>query len=171
VHGVTAQVFLSLSSRLPCVHAILAQRRGADPTDRARGDRRFASVAVAALLIQIVFGAIQRHLALGLMLHIVAAIAVASLTISGGAPCGSVGNSYPAAAASEARGPHGGARDVDPAGAWFLRVDRSRDGDGRSLALEWKVFATTLHQGMGAVLLASTVSSDSLLSRWLTPKA
>ena len=85
VHGVTAQVFLSLLVAI----AVVCTRtwrggRAPVPSPRARADRRIASVAVAALLIQIVFGAIQRHLALGLMLHVVAAFVVASLTVAAG---------------------------------------------------------------------------------------
>jgi len=52
---------------------------------RAGTDRRVASVAVVALIVQIVLGAVQRHLSLGLMMHIVMAFVAAGLTIAVGA--------------------------------------------------------------------------------------
>ncbi len=86
VHGVTAQVFLSLLVAIAVVSTkTWRSDRAPLPSRRAGADRRIATIAVAALLVQIVFGAIQRHLAAGLMLHIVFALVVAAITIAAGA--------------------------------------------------------------------------------------
>jgi len=167
VHGVTAQVFLSLLVAIAVVCAASWRSdRAPLPSASARTDRRVASFAVAALLIQIVFGAIQRHLALGLMLHVVAAFAVAALTIAAGVRAW---GSYP----SQPQLRRAGLIVVHATGtqlalgfcAWIARGAWTNG----SLSLEWKVVVTTLHQGTGAVLLAATVTLRLLLTRWLTP--
>ena len=167
VHGVTAQVFLSLLVALAVVSTrSWRSARGGLPSRRALADRRMVSIAVAALLVQIVFGALQRHLAFGLMLHIVAAIAVASLTISAGMR---VWGFYSEQAALKRAGLvviH--ATGTQVALGFCAWIVRGLANNG-SLSVEWKVVVTTLHQGMGAVLLAATVTLRLLLSRWLDP--
>jgi cytochrome c oxidase assembly protein subunit 15 len=167
VHGVTAQVFLSL---LVAIAVVLTKTWRSDRAPVAgrssRADRRIASIAVAALLMQIVFGAIQRHLAAGLMLHIVSAFVVAALTIAAGVRAWGF---YP----NEAILRRAGLTVIHATGtqlalgfcAWIARGAAASG----ALSLEWKVVVTTLHQGTGAVLLAAAVTLRLWLTRLLTP--
>jgi len=168
VHGVTAQIFLSLLVAI----AVLCTRtwrsdRPPLPSRSARTDRGVASIAIAALLLQIVFGAIQRHLAAGLMLHVVSAFIVAGLTVAAGARAWGF---YP----NEPHLKRAGLTVIHATGtqlvlgflAWIARGAVSSG----SLSLEWKVVVTTLHQGTGAVLLASMVTLRLWMTRLLTPE-
>lgn len=166
VHGVTAQVFLSLLVAIAVVSTkTWRSDRAPLPSRRAGADRRIATIAVAALLVQIVFGAIQRHLAAGLMLHIVFALVVAAITIAAGARAWGF---YP----NEAVLKRAGLTVIHATGtqlvlgfcAWMARGAAASG----SLSLEWKVFVTTLHQGTGAVLLAAAVTLRLWLTRLLT---
>ena len=165
VHGVTAQVFLSL---LVAIAVVCTKTWRSDrppvPSSRGGADRRIASVAVAALLIQIVFGAIQRHLAIGLMLHIVSAFVVAALAIAAGARAWGFYPNEPALRRAGLTVIHAtGTQLLLGFCAWIARGAATSG----SLSLEWKVFVTTLHQGTGAVLLASAVTLRLWLSRLL----
>ena len=167
-HGVTAQVFLSLLVAIAVVETkTWRSDRPALPSRSAGADRRIATVAVAALVLQIVFGAIQRHLAAGLMLHIVFAFVVAGLTIAAGTRAWGF---YP----NEPVLRRAGLTVIQATGtqlvfgfcAW---VARGAAASG-SLSLEWKVVLTTLHQGTGALLLATAVTLRLWLSRSLTDR-
>jgi heme A synthase len=169
VHGVTAQVFLSLlvAIAVVCTRTWMSDRPPL-PSRKARTDRSVATFAVAALIVQIVFGAIQRHLAIGLMLHIVSAFLVAALTISAGLRAW---GSYPGEPVLRRAGiavTH--ATGTQLALGFCAWITREMAAHG-SLAPEWKVVVTTMHQGVGAVLLAATVSLRLWLSRLLTPEA
>jgi cytochrome c oxidase assembly protein subunit 15 len=167
VHGVTAQVFLSL---LVAIAVVLTKTWRSDraplTSPRAAADRRIATIAVAALLIQIVSGAIQRHLTAGLMLHIVSAFVVAALTIAAGVRAWGF---YP----NEPLLKRAGLTVIHATGtqlalgfcAWIARGAATSG----ALSLEWKVVVTTLHQGTGAVLLAATVTLRLWLTRLLAP--
>jgi len=166
VHGVTAQVFLSLLVAIAVVCTkTWRSNRAPLASRRAGADRRIATIAVAALMIQIVFGAIQRHLAAGLMLHIVFALAVAGLTIAAGSRAWGF---YP----NESSLRRAGLMVIHATWtqlalgfcAWIARGAATTG----SLSLEWKVVVTTLHQGTGAVLLASAVTLRLWLTRLLT---
>jgi len=167
IHGVTAQVFFSLLVAIAVVRSkTWRSDRPPLPSPRAATDRRVASIAVAALLVQIVFGAIQRHLAVWLMLHIVSAFVVAALSIAAGVRAWGF---YP----NEPQLRRAGLTVIHATGtqlalgfcAWIARGAATSG----ALSLEWKVVVTTLHQGTGAVLLASAVTLRLWLSRLLTP--
>ncbi len=167
VHGVTAQVFLSL---LVAIAVVVTRTWRSDraplTSTRTESDRWIAGVAVAALLLQIVFGAIQRHLAAGLMLHIVSAFVVSALTIAAGARAWGF---YP----SEANLKRAGLTVIHLTAAQLALgfcawIARGAATSG-SLSSEWKVVLTTMHQGTGALLLASTVTLRLWLARLLTP--
>ncbi len=166
VHGVTAQVFLSL---LVAIAVVCTRTWRSDlapvPSRTAGADRRIATIAMAALLIQIIFGAIQRHLAVGLMLHIVFAFVVAGLTIAAGARAWGF---YPNASVLR----RAGLAVIHLTGvqltlgfcAWIARGAATSG----SLSLEWTIVVTTLHQGTGAALLAAAVTLRLWLTRSLT---
>ena len=156
VHGVTAQIFFSLMVAL----AVVASRtwRSDRPrvgADRAPADKRAATWAIAALLIQVTIGAIQRHLGALLMLHIVMAFAAGGLAVAAG---------------TRAWGIYQGERTIQRAGLFVIYATGAQLALGFSawvvrgafehgaMSLAWKVVFTTLHQGMGAVLLASAVA-------------
>ena len=162
VHGVTAQVFLSLLVAIAVVCTKTWRSDRAPLASRSAGaDRRIATIAVAALLIQIVFGAIQRHLAAGLMLHIVFALVVAGLTVAAGARAWGFYPNEPALRRAGLTVIH--ATGTQLALGFCAWIARGAATTG-SLSLEWKVVVTTLHQGTGAVLLAAAVT----LRLWLT---
>lgn len=165
VHGVTAQVFLSL------LVAIAVVRTETWRGDRARrasasaaGEWRLTTIAVAALVVQIALGAIQRHLALGLMLHIVSALVVAALTIASGVRAWGLHPEEPILKASGLTVIFVTAAQLALGfSAWVAKGAWTSGG----LSPEWTVFVTTLHQGTGALLLASTVTLRLWLSRLL----
>ncbi|HZN54596.1 MAG TPA: COX15/CtaA family protein, partial [Candidatus Polarisedimenticolaceae bacterium] len=161
VHGVTAQVFFSLLVALAvlCSRGWRDSREGFDPAATA-ADRRWTGLAIGALLVQIVLGALQRHLAIVLMLHIGFAFVAGWLAISAGV---------------RAWGRHEGDRRIGRAGLTVVYVTgaqlalgfgawiaRSAAASG-ALSPEWKIVLTTAHQGTGALLLASAVR----LRAWL----
>jgi cytochrome c oxidase assembly protein subunit 15 len=161
-HGVTAQVFLSLLVAIAVVSGTTWRSdRAPHPSPRARADRRIASIAVGALLVQIVLGAIQRHLAMGLMLHIVSAFVVAALTIAAGARAWGFYPQEPILKRAGLAVVHATATQL--ALGFCAWIARGAWTSG-ALSVEWKVVVTTLHQGTGALLLAATVT----LRLWLT---
>ena len=167
VHGVTAQVFLSLLVAIAVVSTRTWRNdRAPFPSSRARADRRIASIAVAALLVQIVFGAIQRHLAIGLMLHIVSAFVVGAATISAGVRAWGFYPNDPVLRRAGLLVVHLTA--IQLALGFCAWIARGAWTSG-SLSPEWKVVVTTVHQGTGAVLLAATVTLRLWLSRRLLP--
>ena len=166
-HGVTAQVFFSLLVAIAVVGGRdFRSDRAPRPSPRAGTDRAVCTVAVVALVVQIVFGAIQRHLALGLMLHVVSAFVVAALSIAAGARAWGFHAEEPILRRAGLTVIHATATQlVLGFCAW---VARGAFASG-SLSLAWKVALTTLHQGTGALLLAAAVTLRLWLSRILTP--
>jgi cytochrome c oxidase assembly protein subunit 15 len=165
VHGVTAQIFFSLLVALAVVTSpAWRSDTSGTTTRRAAGERRLASIALLAVILQIVFGAIQRHLAIGLMLHIASAFVVAILLVASGI---------------RAWGFYQEDRTLRRAGltvvvmtvvqfalgfsAWIVRGA----WENGAVSEAWKVAATTLHQGTGAIVLASIVALRLWLSRRL----
>ena len=81
VHGVLAQIFLGTLVAL----AVFTTRRWSQPAEHSEHASRTLPVfLVGVLMIQLVLGAIQRHLAAGLMIHIVMAMFVAVIAIATG---------------------------------------------------------------------------------------
>jgi cytochrome c oxidase assembly protein subunit 15 len=166
-HGVTAQVFLSLLVAIAVVSGRAWRGDSAPtPSPRARADRRIASIAVAALLVQIVLGAIQRHLAMGLMLHIVSAFVVAGLTIAAGVRAWGFYPNDPILKRAGLTVVHATATQL--ALGFCAWIARGAWTSG-SLSEGWKVVVTTLHQGTGALLLAAAVTLRLWLTRRLAP--
>ena len=154
VHGVTAQVFFALLVSIAVVCSV-AWRRGTSRGTRAHGDETLATVAVVALLIQIVFGAIQRHLALGLMLHVVSAFVVAGLTIAAGVRAWGLNQDEPVLTKAGLTVVYATAFQLML--GFFAWIARGAATSG-ALSDDWKIVLTTMHQGMGALLLAAMVA-------------
>jgi cytochrome c oxidase assembly protein subunit 15 len=166
VHGVTAQVFFALLVAI-AILTTTTWRSGVPPVPSrsARGDRRIASIAVFALLLQIVFGAIQRHLAAGLMLHIVSAFVVAALTVAAGVRAWGLYPNEPVLKRAGLTVVHTTGLQLALGFCAWIAKGAATSG---AMSEEWKVLLTTLHQGTGAVLLASTVALRLWLSRRVT---
>ena len=165
VHGATAQVFFALLVALAVVCSRLwMSDRMSVPSSRAAADRRVASLAVGALIVQIALGAVQRHLSLGLMMHMVMAFLAAGLAIAAGARAWGF---YP----NEPTLKRAGLLLIYGAGvqlalgfsAWVVRGAFEH----AAATMEWKVVVTTLHQGMGALLLGFAVALRTWMARLL----
>lgn len=169
VHGITAQIFFSLLVAIAVV--VTRTWRGDDrpaASASAAADRRIASIAVVALSVQIALGAIQRHLALGLMLHIVSAFVVASLTIAAGVRAWGLHPDDPVLKRAGLTVVY--ATGTQLALGFCAWIARGAWTEG-AMSAEWKVVLTTMHQGTGALLLASAVALRLWLARRLTPAA
>jgi cytochrome c oxidase assembly protein subunit 15 len=163
VHGVTAQVFLAL---LVVLAAVLSRTWRSDrapaPAPTTDTDRGVATLAVVALVVQIALGAIQRHLSLGLMMHIVMAFVAAGLAIAAGARAWGLHSGEPILRRTGVALIYGtGVQLVLGVGAWVVRGAFEQG----VLSMDWKVVVTTMHQGMGALLLATAVCLRVWLSR------
>jgi cytochrome c oxidase assembly protein subunit 15 len=160
LHGVLGQVFLALM----VVVAAATSRRWRSSgrpelVPSAAGDRTLQSALVGALVVQLVLGAIQRHLAQGLVIHITLAAFVAIMAIAVGA---------------RAWGLHHGQWPVQRLGQLLmglvgiqvalgiaaLAVTQGRAVVGSPTTVE--VTIATAHQAAGAGLLALAV----LLAAW-----
>jgi len=85
IHGVLGQVVLGVLVGLAVVTSVL-WRRSPPPEARAsaRTDRVLQGWLVATLVVQLVFGAVQRHVAEGLTIHITLAAVVTVLALGAG---------------------------------------------------------------------------------------
>jgi cytochrome c oxidase assembly protein subunit 15 len=155
-HGVMGQVFLGLVVALAVVtstawrEAPAAERRGG-----VGADRTLQLWLVATLLVQLVLGAVQRHMAQGLIIHITLAAVVVMIGVVAGA---------------RAWGLYHGVRPVQLIGQLLmavvavqvtlgiaaLAVTQGRAVVGAPSTLE--VTIATAHQATGALLLALSVA-------------
>jgi cytochrome c oxidase assembly protein subunit 15 len=155
-HGVLGQVFLSLIAGLAVVTAT-AWAEAPEPEVRAStgADRTLHHVLIATLVIQLVLGAIQRHMAQGLIVHISLAAVVVMIAVVAGA---------------RAWGLYHGVRPVQQIGQLLmavvviqialgiaaLAVTQGRAVVGAPSTVE--VTIATAHQAVGAFLLALSVA-------------
>jgi len=156
LHGVLGQVFLGLMVAI----AVVTSRwwrlaPAAEPRSTVDGDRSLQLWLVATLVVQLVLGAVQRHLAWGLIIHISLAAVVVMLAVVVGA---------------RAWGLYHGVRPVQRLGQALigvvsiqvalgiaaLAVTQGRAVVGSPTTLE--VMITTAHQATGAALLALAVA-------------
>ncbi|HOC42150.1 MAG TPA: COX15/CtaA family protein [Thermoanaerobaculales bacterium] len=160
LHGVLGQVFLALMVALAAVTSRRWRSAPApEPRPSAAGDRALQAGLIGALLVQLVLGAIQRHLAQGLLIHITLAAIVTIVAIAAGA---------------RAWGLYQGSRPVERLGQALmslvavqvalgiaaLAVTQGRAVVGQPTTLE--VTLATAHQAAGAGLLSFAV----LLAAW-----
>ncbi len=155
VHGVVGQVFFGL---LVAVAAVASktwiQGRGLELHRAAQTDRGLSGILVGLLVIQLVLGAIQRHLMRGLQIHITLGILVAVLAVA----CG-----------VRAWGMYGNHPVLPRIGKWLLAAITVQVllGLGALVVIGLyppggevapiQVLVTTAHQGVGAFLLACAV--------------
>lgn len=155
-HGVLGQVFLSLLVGLAVVTTTAwAEAPAARPQASVGSDRMLQLWLVAVLLVQLVLGAVQRHMAQGLIIHISLAAVVVMIAVVAGA---------------RAWGLYHGVRPVQQLGQLLmagvavqvtlgiaaLAVTQGRAVVGSPSTLE--VTIATAHQATGAFLLALSVA-------------
>ncbi|HSL16668.1 MAG TPA: COX15/CtaA family protein [Methylomirabilota bacterium] len=168
VHGVLGQVFLGLVAAMAV--ATSSAWLEAPPAERragASGDRTLQASLVAVLVVQLVLGAIQRHLAEGLIIHISLAAVVVVIAVVAGA---------------RAWGLHHGVRPVQRIGQLLmavvtvqvalgiaaLAVTQGRAVVGQPTTLEATI--ATAHQATGAFLLALAVALAVWTRRLFEPE-
>jgi cytochrome c oxidase assembly protein subunit 15 len=167
-HGVLGQLFLGLMVVIAVVTS--TSWIGAPAAERRPGvaaDRTLQAILIAVLVVQLVLGAIQRHMAQGLIIHISLAVVVVVIAIAAGA---------------RAWGLYVGHRPVQPLGRWLmgvvavqvalgiaaLAVTQGRAVVGAPSTLE--VTIATAHQVTGAFLLALAVALALWTRRSFVPE-
>lgn len=155
-HGVLAQVFFStLVALMVFLSSAWRAPQPAAPAPGAALDRRLLSWAIGLLLAQILLGALQRHVAWGLHVHLTLGVIVALLVVAAG---------------MRSWGLYENVRPVSRVGGWLAGLITLQLvlGVASYVAIgmkqpdsvpPWPIVAvTTLHQSMGAVLLACTTA-------------
>jgi cytochrome c oxidase assembly protein subunit 15 len=155
-HGVLGQIFLGVIVGLTVVTSVLW--KSADPAEKRPAvgtDRTLQTSLVAALVVQLVFGAVQRHVAQGLLIHITLAAVVTVIAIGVGArawglyhgvwPLQRLGQLLMALVCVQLA-----------LGIAALAVTQGRAVVGSPTAVE--VTLTTAHQATGALLLVISVA-------------
>jgi cytochrome c oxidase assembly protein subunit 15 len=155
-HGVLGQVFFSTMVALAGITSRAWKRLpAATPHRAAATDHRLGLLLVGLLLLQLTLGAVQRHLAHGLMIHLALAFVVAGLA---------------AAVGTRAWGFHPDQPVLQRAGKMLLAVTALQLvlGFGAFVVVGglptgavtggWNIVVRTAHQGTGAILLATAVA-------------
>jgi heme A synthase len=156
VHGVLGQVFLCVIVAIAAATSLWwSAAPPAEPRATLPGDRSLQHWLVAALLVQLVLGAVQRHLAWGLIIHISLAAVVTMLAVIAGARAwGMYHGTWPVQLLGQTVI---GVVSVQVAlGIAALALTQGRAIVGSPTALE--VTIATAHQATGAALLALSVA-------------
>ncbi len=159
-HGVLGQLFLSTMVAI----AVFASRAWKEASSRGaafpRSDRTLTVSLVGALVAQLALGAIQRHLAMGLAVHIAMACVVFLLAVTAGLRAWTSGR------AVESVHRAAGAAVVAVVVVQFLlglsAFILTQVTNGSMVPFLVTVAVTTLHQATGAALLAASV----VLAAW-----
>jgi len=160
LHGVTGQLFLAVMVALAAFTArTWRSTRPASAVPAASTDVRLAGFLIAVLLVQLVLGALFRHVSRGLLLHIAMATVVLVAAVLAGARAAGIERGQPI---------------LQRLGKWILWLVSVQVLLGiaaltvRGLAAgvmpppAYKVIVATAHQAVGALLLAAAV----LLASW-----
>lgn len=160
VHGVLAQIFFGMVTAI----AAFTSRRWKEsdapmPHRAASTDQTIATFLVGVLLVQLVLGAIQRHLAHGLLIHITMAAFVLLVSLAAGIRAWAVYKEIPLMRRLGRALTHVVTVQVVLGfGAMGGKAVAARAVDPPA----WTVIVTTAHQAAGATLLATSV----LLAVW-----
>ncbi|HNX48544.1 MAG TPA: COX15/CtaA family protein [Thermoanaerobaculaceae bacterium] len=157
VHGVLGQIFFVT---LVAVAVMLTRRWTSDQPPAARisasGDRVLGACLVGTIAVQLGLGALQRHLASGLMIHITAAAVVAVLAVAVGL---------------RAWGFHADLPPLPWCGKLLIGLVSTQVGLGLTALVArggpdqqashqgWRAIVTTMHQTTGALLLGAAVAT------------
>lgn len=168
VHGVLGPAFLALMVAIAVfVSTAWTGSLPATATRHATTERTLSALLVCVVLVQLVLGAIQRHLAKGLLVHIAFAIVVLAMAVLVG---------------SRLWGLYEEERLLRRIGKALMIVAVAQVMLGftafiavQALALNapraaWEVLLTTAHQGGGSVLLGCAVVTALWCRRLLVPE-
>ena len=167
VHGVLGQLFFGLMVAIAAFTSTTWQSAVPARSTRSAGtDRGLAALLVALLSCQLVLGAIQRHFARGLLVHITLAAVVLTLLIAVGVRqlamgsqtvvLGRVGRALLALGTVQVL-----------LGVGALAAVMSREGELATRT--WDVAVRTAHQATGALLLGAAVLAAVWSHRLLRP--
>jgi len=169
VHGTLAQLFFCMMVSL----AVLTSTGWlVSPAPRADGraavDRAFTTLLVPVLVVQLVLGAVQRHLAQMLMVHIAFAMVVVTLAIAAAVRAGSLYRDVPVLPR------------VGRAIVWLVSIQVTLGVLAFAAVMTrlpgtppeaFEVIAATAHQANGALLLGAAVLLLVWNRRLLVPEA
>jgi heme A synthase len=162
LHGVLGQLFLGVLVAIAVVTSRLwSDAPAPEARPYAKDDRTFQRWLIAIMIVQLVLGAAQRHLAALLIVHIcLAAVVVLLAVMVGGRAWGLYRDSQPVAYLGKLLITFSCVQVF--LGITALAVTQGRAIVGSPTTLE--VTITTLHQATGAALLALSVA----LHLWTT---
>ncbi len=157
VHGVLGPAFFGLMVALAVfVSPTWTGERAPTATRSAGAERVLGNLVVAAVFIQLVLGAIQRHLARGLLVHITFAVVVLTLAAVYGARLWGLYGSQPLL---QRLGRLLAAVAVIQVILGIMAVFAVQSGVAVAPPAAWQVLLTTAHQGGGSVLLGCAVAA------------
>jgi heme a synthase len=160
VHGALGQVFFAMVVSI-AVFTSATWREGGLPAPKnsVSTDRMLSAALVALLIVQLVFGAIQRHLAEGLIIHITMAMFVFVLSLACGLRAWGLYKEQPRLQQAGKMLTHGVITQVVLGiGALIFKGAEKNLPEPSALS----VMIRTMHQAMGAFLLAGA----TLLMLW-----
>lgn len=155
IHGVVGQCIFGLIVAIAVFLSSSWHRaHDATPADYASTDQGLGVAVIALVVVQLVLGAIQRHLAEGLLIHVTTAVIVVLVAVTAGVRAWGLNEGQPL---------------LQRAGVWLVVVMTVQVALG--LAAVWttgprspespasgaQVAIATAHQAVGALLLASAV--------------
>jgi hypothetical protein len=154
-HGILGQVFFAVMATLAAIVSPgWTGNRAPAPHRAASTDRALASTLIAFLVVQLALGALQRHLAWGLWIHLTMAFAVAGLAIAVGLRAWGIHPDKPELArAGRVLMAVTGLQFALGFGAFV--VTGGLTGSAFSGAVN--IVVRTAHHGTGAILLAAAV--------------
>ncbi len=167
VHGVFGPIFLALMVALAVVvSATWVGERPATVTRHAHTDRVLGTLLVIVVLLQLVLGAVQRHLSRGLLVHITFAVVVLGMCVLVGTRLWGMYEDQPLLQRIGTWLFVVAAVQVMLGVAAFFAVQAQAPDAPRTA---WEVFLTTVHQVGGSVLLGCAVLAALWSRRLLAP--
>ena len=166
VHGVLGQLFFAVMVVLAVVTSTtwLSGRR---PAERASAvaDRQLSAIFIGVLVVQLVLGAVQRHVVEGLLVHITLAVLVLGVGLSAALRAWGLYVEIPVL-------PRLGRALLGLLSLQIILgvVALAAIAGGPELAASggWRALARTVHQANGALLLAGAVMLRAWVGRFLT---
>jgi cytochrome c oxidase assembly protein subunit 15 len=167
VHGVVGPMFFGLMVALAVfVSPTWTGTRPPTPTPRARAERMLGDLLTAAVVCQLVLGAIQRHLERGLLLHVSFAVVVLAIAVAYGAR---LWGFYQGQPLLQRLGRLLAAVAVIQVMLGVLALFAVQSFVPGAPRTAWEVLLTTAHQGGGSVLLGCAVMATLWTRRLLVP--
>jgi cytochrome c oxidase assembly protein subunit 15 len=167
VHGVVGQLFFAVMVGLAVVTST-TWRGEREPAERASAvsDRQLSAILVGVLIVQLVLGAVQRHVVEGLLVHITLAVLVLGVGLTAALRAWGLYPEIPVL-------PHLGRALLGLLSLQIVLgvIALAAIAGGPEVAASggWRALARTVHQANGALLLAGAVSLRLWVGRLLTP--